>query len=158
VFHAAFWAGLRIDERHAHAYWIPRYGVGPRGVTGLDAAVDEDTKLDFRFTNTTGAPIVAVAQVDGTRVLFRLLGTRPGWDIATSGPTITNQVRADSTTVRQEEPTLAAGRTIAIEEARDGFDVLLGRTVTKGGQEIDRLDVRSKYVPSRNVLLVGTRR
>jgi vancomycin resistance protein YoaR len=158
LFHGAFWAGLPVVERNHHLYWIPKYGLPPRGMTGLDATVDEDAGLDFRFANTTGAPLLIQSTTDGTRIIFRLRGTRPGWEVTTSGPALSNFTRHDTAMVRQEDATLAAGRAIQIEEARDGFDALIVRTVVKGGGPVDRLEVRSSYAPSRNVVLVGTRR
>ncbi len=158
LFHSVFWSGLPVDERHPHPYWIPRYGSPPRGVTGLDTTVDEDSDLDFQFRNTTAAPILIQATTDGAKVNFALIGTKPGWDIVAANPVITNVVKPDTAQVRQDDPTLAMGRTIQVEEARDGFDALVSRTVSKGGAVIDRLNVKSHYEPSRNVTLVGTRR
>jgi vancomycin resistance protein YoaR len=158
LFHAAFWAGLQIDERHEHPYWIPKYGVPPKGMTGLDTTVDEDSGLDFRFKNTTNAPLLIQASTDGNRVTFQLHGTKPGWEVTTTGPSLSSFVKADPTFVRQEDATLAAGRALQVEEARDGFDSLVTRKVTKAGTVLDELEVRSHYAPSRNVILVGTRR
>ena len=46
IFQAAFWAGLQIDERYTHPYWIQAYGEPPRGMEGLDAMVNiEDYRL-----------------------------------------------------------------------------------------------------------------
>jgi vancomycin resistance protein YoaR len=158
LFHAAFWAGLPIEERHEHPYWIPKYGMPPRGMPGLDATVDEDTGLDFRFKNATAGPMLVQASTDGQRVTFQLFGVKSGWEVTTAGPSLTNFVKADHAFVRQEDATLAAGRAIQVEEARDGFDALVTRRVFKAGALIDELELRSHYAPSRNVVLVGTRR
>ena len=158
LFHAAFWAGLPIVERHEHPYWIPRYGMAPSGLTGLDTTVDEDSGLDFQFKNTTAGPLLIRAATDGAKVSFQLLGVKPDWKVEASQPSLTNFVKTDATFQRQEDPTLEAGRAIQIEEARDGFDALVARTVTRGGAVLDRLDVRSHYEPSHNVVLVGTRK
>src|SRR5439155_19812888 len=118
----------------------------------------EDSGLDFRFRNTTGAPILVQATTDGNRVLFQLHGARTGWEVQTSGPSLSSFVRADQAFVRQEDSTLAAGRALQGEEARDGFAAVVTRTVRKGGTVIDDLRLESHYAPSRNVVLVGTRR
>jgi hypothetical protein len=47
---------------------------------------------------------------------------------------------------------------MAREEARDGFEAVVARTVSLGGRVIDELRLESRYAPSRNVVLVGTRR
>src|SRR5262249_12892928 len=63
LFHAIFRAGLPIEERHWHLYWIPRYGVAPSGVTGLDATVD-DPGVDLKFVNTTGNWLAIQTRLD----------------------------------------------------------------------------------------------
>jgi len=158
LFQAAFWAGLPIVERHEHPYWIPRYGVPPRGLTGLDTTVDEDSGLDFQFKNTTGGPLLVHATTDGSKVTFQLLGTRPDWQVTVGQPVLSAFVKTDPTYQRQEDPTLEAGRAIQVEEARDGFDAVVTRTVTRGGQLLERLEVKSHYAPSHNVVLVGAKR
>lgn len=157
IFHAAFWAGLPIEERHPHSYWIPRYGQPPRGLTGLDAAVDEDAGLDLAFRNTTEHAILVHATTDGDRVRFALLGTRPNWQVTVQRPRITGTTRADPTVIRQADSTMAAGRVLQVEEARDGFDVSIQRVVSRDGQPVRRDTVGSRYAPSHNVLLIGTR-
>lgn len=158
LFHSVFWTGLPIGERHSHPYWIPKYGTPPKGMTGLDATVDEDSGLDFQFTNTTEAPLLIQSSTDGSRVTFQIRGARPSWTVSSSGPSLSNFVKADPTFVRQEDPSIPVGRALQIEEARDGFDAIVTRTVTRGDAVIDRLDVKSHYAPSRNVVLVGSRR
>ena len=31
LFQSVFWSGYQITERNWHSYWIPRYGLAPRG-------------------------------------------------------------------------------------------------------------------------------
>jgi vancomycin resistance protein YoaR len=158
LFHAAFWAGLPIVERHEHPYWIPKYGLPPRGLTGLDTTVDEESGLDFQFKNTTGAPLLVHATTDGGKVAFILEGVKPGWTVQAGQAVVSNLVKTDPTFQRQEDSTLEAGRAIQVEEARDGFDALVVRQVAKAGTLIDRLEVKSHYAPSHNVILVGTKK
>jgi vancomycin resistance protein YoaR len=158
LFHSAFWAGLPIIERHEHPYWIPKYGVPPRGLTGLDTTVDEDSRLDFQFKNTTGGPLLIRAATDGNRVTFQLLGVKPDWKVEVSQPVLSNFVKTDPTFQRQEDPSLEAGRAVQVEEARDGFDAVVTRIVTRGGAVLERVEVKSHYAPSHNVVLVGTRK
>ena len=57
MFNAAARAGLQINERHAHFYYIDRYPVG------LDATVysNGSTTWNLRWTNDTPYPIVIKA-------------------------------------------------------------------------------------------------
>ena len=157
LFHAAFWGGFPIVERNWHLYWIPLYGQPPSGITGLDATVDTDYGLDFKFKNTTNDWIAIVAKADGQWVRFEIWGTKPGWRVEVDDPVVTNVVKADPTPVYRESPDLAPGQQVVIEQARDGFDVEIRRRVFQGDQLIDDLVLRSHYMPSSNVTLVGPR-
>src|SRR5205814_5818777 len=117
-----------------------------------------DSGLDFQFKNTSSGALLVRATTDGNKVTFQLLGAKPDWQVAVGQPVLSAFVKTDLAFQRQEDPTLDAGRAIQVEEARDGFDALVTRTVSKGAQMIDKLEVRSHYNPSHNVVLVGTKR
>lgn len=153
LFQAFFWAGYRLEERHWHLYWIPAYT--SRGVVGLDATVDEDAGLDLQFINTTPDAVLIQAFADDSTVTFRLYGHRPHWTVEVAEPQVTNRVPPDPQPVVEEDPTLPAGRRVAVETAREGFDVTIVRTVTEGS-DVRTLTLKSTYRPSRNVTLVGT--
>lgn len=155
LFHAAFWGGFPIIERNWHLYWIPLYGQPPSGLIGLDATVDTDYGLDFRFKNTTSDWIAIVAWADGSWVHFEIWGTKPNWRVEVDDPVVTNVVKADPTPEVRESPNLAPGEELVIERARDGFTVTIRRRVYAGDQLIDDLTLRSTYQPSRNVTMVG---
>ncbi len=155
LFHPVFHAGYQIEERHWHLYWIPAYGQPPLGMQGLDATVDEDAGLDFQFINPTSDYLLIQSRVEGTTLIFGLYGTKPDWTVKVEGPVITNVVPTNRETVYQPEPTMPAGRTLQVEGAQDGFDATITRTVTMGN-DVRQLRLRSKYIPSRNVVLNGT--
>jgi vancomycin resistance protein YoaR len=152
LFQAFFWTGYRLEERHWHLYWIPAYT--SRGVVGLDATVDEDSDLDLQFVNTTAQAVLIQSSVSADSVTFRLYGTKPAWSVDVAAPEIANRVPPDPRPVVEEDPTLAAGRRVTVEAAREGFDVTILRTVISGG-DIRTLRLKSVYRPSRNVTLVG---
>jgi len=155
LYHAAFWAGLKIEERYPHLYWIPRYGQPPGGLKGLDATVD-DPYVDLKFRNNTGNWIAIQGYTSGSNVYFSIYGTNPGWKVTAEEPIITNVVQPDTATVEEEDPSMPPGKTLWIEQAEPGFDSTIIRHVTdKDGNEIDRYVVTSHYRPSRNVLLVS---
>jgi len=155
LFHAAFWGGFPIVERNWHLYWIPLYGQPPSGLIGLDATVDTDYGLDFKFRNTTDDWIAIVAWADGSWVHFEIWGTKPNWRVEVDEPIVTDVVKADPTPVFRESPDLAPGEQIVIERARDGFTVTIRRRVYEGDRLVDDLTLRSTYMPSQNVTLVG---
>ncbi len=154
LFHPVFHAGYAIEERHYHLYWIQSYGQPPLGMKGLDATVDEASGLDFRFVNNTPNHLLIQSRVEGTTLIFGLYGTKPSWDVTIVGPMITNVVPTDPAPRRENEPTMPEGRTLQVESAQDGFDVVVNRTVTANG-EVRMLPLRSHYVPAHNVVLYG---
>jgi vancomycin resistance protein YoaR len=155
LFHAAFWGGFPIVERNWHLYWIPLYGQPPSGILGLDATVDTDHGLDFKFRNSTSDWIAIVAWADGEWVRFEIWGTKPGWRVEVDEPVVSNVVTADPTPITRESLDLAPGQEVVVEQARDGFDVQIRRRVYQGDHLVDELVLRSRYLPSSNVTLVG---
>jgi vancomycin resistance protein YoaR len=129
VFNAAARAGLQLDERHAHFYYVDRYPLG------LDATVYSNgvRVWDMRFTNDTTFPIVIKSWISGssvTRAINVQLWSLPnGRSVKWSTPVITDKVEPTDTTrytaslykgqaqYRQEYPT-------------EGFKAYLTRTVT----------------------------
>ena len=156
LFHAVFWAGYPIAERHNHSYWIAKYGAPPRGLKGLDATVDDLSGLDFKFRNPTDNWIGIEATARNGVLKFALRGVKPAWKVAVGQPKVTNLVPTDERLVRQPDPKMPVGQTLQVEVAQNGFDASISRTVTLNGQVVDQWTARAHYLPSRNVLLYGT--
>jgi vancomycin resistance protein YoaR len=156
LFQPVFWAGYQLEERYWHLYWIPSYT--SRTFVGLDATVDSDAGLDLKWINPTADYVLIQASADAEKVTFRLYGRKPAWTVQVDEPLISNRVVADPTPEVQAEPSLAWGRVLAVESARDGFEVLLRRKVTPtDGNAPRELLLKSTYAPARTVTLVGTR-
>jgi hypothetical protein len=156
VFQAAFWAGLPFVERHHHLYWIPRYGQPPSGRTGMDATVD-DPGVDLKFRNTTDDWIRLDGWTDGKNVGFTIVGVDPGWEVELIKPKIFEVVKTNPEHIRQDDPTMPAGKEVWVEHAEDGFKVTVGRLITMKGKTLDELTYTNRYLPARNVTLVGTK-
>jgi vancomycin resistance protein YoaR len=154
LFHSVFWSGYQIEERNYHLYWISGYA--SRGVEGIDATVDEEAGLDFRFINNSDNYLLIQSWVEGGRVVFGLYGTKPNWQVKVQPGERTDVQKASQDQVVEEEPTLPAGQRLAVEGAMDGFKVVNVRTVTNGSEEPRILRLSSNYRSSRNVVLVGT--
>jgi vancomycin resistance protein YoaR len=154
LFQPVFWSGYQIEERHWHLYWIPNYS--SNGVVGLDATVDEEVGLDFQFLNNSSSFLLIQARTDSSSVTFELYGTKPRWQVSVDGPKITDQQPADPAPVTEREPSLPEGQRYQVESAREGFTASFVRTVTAADGPPRVLRLESKYVPSRNVTLVGT--
>lgn len=157
LFQAVFYAGLPIEERHPHFYWIPRYGRSALGLKGLDTTVDEAYGVDFRFRNSTDNWLAIQTGADDANIYFAIMGTDPGWTVEIDDPIITDIVPADPKPVEEIEPSFPPEKRVQVEVAQDGFTSVINRRVLKGNQVIDETSVSSRYVPARNAFLVGPR-
>jgi vancomycin resistance protein YoaR len=161
MFNAASRAGLKINERHAHFYYINRYP------SGLDATVYSNgvTMWDLKWTNDTPYPIVIRGYTSGrstARVTFEL------WSLPTNrtvlfngqpaakfkGGNQANTVKAGDITVYVS--TLAPGQKYRAEYPTDGFDTSVTRSVTDAtGATIWRDTWNSHYRKVDGILQVG---
>ena len=155
LFQPVFWSGFQLEQRFWHMYWIPAYT--SRGVVGLDVTVDSDAGLDFKWTNTTSNNILIQSDSDDSNVYFGLYGKKPPWKVQVDDTIITNRIPPDPKPLAEEEPTLAWGRTLLVETARDGFDAEVVRHVIPAdGGKPRELDLKSSYQPARTITLVGS--
>src|SRR5450759_3104365 len=128
VFNAAATAGLQIDERHPHYYYITRYPVG------RDATVLSDglTTWDLKWTNDTPYPIVIRAYTtygSASTITIQL------WSMSqTRTVTWTGGGKANIVTAHNNPPeyvsTLKPGQQNVSEYATNGFDTGVTRVVT----------------------------
>lgn len=85
LFRAAFNSGLKITERHPHAYPV-RYYNPP----GFDATVYPPSP-DLKFVNDTPNNILLQSKIENTKLIFEIYGTNDGRDVKMKGPTITQK-------------------------------------------------------------------
>jgi vancomycin resistance protein YoaR len=137
VFQAVAVAGLQVNERHAHFYWINRYALKAQGMTiqGLDATVysNGNTTWDMRWTNDTDYPIVIRSWTAGSRsqgsIHVELWSMPNGRKTLFSKPSITDPVKAGDGT--QYVKALPGGaKTYRKEYPTNGFNAFVSRTVT----------------------------
>ena len=102
LFQPVFWAGYQLEERWWHLYWIPSYT--SRDVVGLDATVDEDSGLDFKWINPTSDYVLIQASTSADKVTFALYGHKPPWKVQVEPPVISGRVAPDPTPDVQAEP------------------------------------------------------
>lgn len=154
AFQAAFWAGMPIETRSWHLYWIPRYGNGSGGLTGLDATVDPDSGLDFEFHNPTDNWLAISAWANGQNLTIEVWGVHQGWSVEVADPVITNVVEANTDIVRRADYSLNPGQEVWVEHAEDGFSASIHRVVKDAeGNVIDDTVFNSYYEPARNMVL-----
>ncbi len=148
MFNAAARAGLEIDERHAHFYYINRYPVG------LDATVYSNgtTTWNLRWTNDTPYPIVIRAFVTGgstKKNIWVQLWSLPNGRVTTFSPTNpveTNVVKATDTTEYVSALPPGEKSPYRFEYPTNGFNTVVTRTVKDSTGAIIHSDTwYSKY-------------
>ena len=153
MFNAAARAGLQIDERHAHYYYIDRYPVG------LDATVYSDgyTTWDLRWTNDTPNPILIRASTTyGAKSTLTIeLWSLPLDRKVTFSPQFkANVIRAGDSTVYVTK--LPPGQQYRAEFPTAGFDTSRTRTVTDPtGKVIHQETWYSHYHKVDGILEIG---
>ena len=98
LFRAAVNSGLKITERHPHAYPVRYYNP-----VGFDATVYPPSP-DLKFINDTPAYILLQTKIQGTKLTFEIYGTSDGREVKIKGPTIiqSNPDGSLKTTLAQE--------------------------------------------------------
>lgn len=161
---------MAIEERNWHLYWPVHYGppYTATGMQGLDATVDDQSTLDFRFRNLTGRWVAIKAITMNGLVQIGVYGIDPGWQVQIEAPAISNVVKADPKRVEERTHDIPPGQTLQVEEATDGFTAAIHRRVVnrqtgavvtftdeQGQQQSLDTTFKSNYLPSRNVFQVG---
>lgn len=85
LFRAAVLSGLKITERHPHAYPVRYYD--PQG---FDATVYIPSP-DLRFVNNTTGYILIQSRIEGKKLYFDVFGKDEGKEVKIIGPTITEK-------------------------------------------------------------------
>jgi len=128
MFDAAATAGLQIDERHAHEYYIYRYPIG-RDATVYSNGV---TTYDLKWTNDTPYPIVIRAwTTPGSKstITIQLWSWPLNRTVAWTGGGKANVVTAHNNPPEYVS-TLKPGQQNVAEYATNGFDTGVTRVVT----------------------------
>ena len=153
MFNAAARAGLQIDERHAHFYYIDRYPVG------LDATVYSNgfQVWDLKWTNDTANPILIRAwATKGARskITIQLLSLPLDRKVTFSPEFKANVVRAGDH--KQYVTTLKPGQQNRTEYPTAGFSTSRTRTVTDSTGKVIHTDTWfSRYVKVDGILQIG---
>ena len=156
IFRAAFWSGLPIVERWAHAYRVSYYEQGNKPL-GLEATIFTPS-VDLKFKNDTGKAILVQTSVNpaNSSLTVRFYGTKPDRQVALEGPTISNR-QPPGPPVYQDDPSLPPGQQKQVEWPREGMDIKYSRVIKQGGQVVSRDNFVSEYIPTQATFKVGKR-
>jgi vancomycin resistance protein YoaR len=124
LFRAALNAGLPIVERTNHSLRISYY----EPPVGLDATIYEP-KPDLRFTNNYSTPLLIQTEVKGTKLYFRMYGTKDGRSVDLPTPKVFNKVGIPATKYIEVD-TLKPGEMKCQKPGHPGADAIATYTVT----------------------------
>ncbi|MGH2462681.1 MAG: VanW family protein [Candidatus Limnocylindria bacterium] len=152
MFNTALRAGLQMDSRMNHYYYIDRY---PMGLDATVFATDYFSQT-MSFTNDTGGPLIIRSFTGHGMVRFDLWGLPTNRVVSFTNPVITNRTYAVETV--EYTSSLPAGTSQRVEYMHHGFDVTVTRIVTDTttGQRIHEDTYFSSYKTVNGVTLVGT--
>ncbi len=153
TFRAAFFAGLPIVERNAHAYRVSWYEEMGEPV-GFDAAVYQPG-VDMKFENNTDFWMYLEAQVINGKLYVRLYGTKtPGQtvDLVSAGiskvtPPLPDRIEVDKS--------LLPGQKKQVDYARKGLTTNITRVVKVNGTEVKRDEFPTRFQSWPNIIKVG---
>ncbi|WP_328296982.1 VanW family protein [Streptomyces sp. NBC_00435] len=136
VFNAMFFAGVKPVEYGAHSFYIERYPEGREATVAWGS-------LDLRFTNDSGKALYVQAEATDTSITITFLGTKRYDEIrAAKGP---------RTNVKPPATRTDTGPKCEPQSPLEGFDVAVDRVFVKGGQEVKRETMKTRYTPRDSV-------
>ena len=127
LFEAVYYAGLEVNERHNHDFYISHYPVG------LDATVAWPD-LDFRFTNNTGHPVLIRATADASTMIVNLYSAPTNRTVETTTSDTYERKKAEKRFLIDKFA--APGSVKIYTDGQDGFAVDVQRVVKQDGDVI----------------------
>lgn len=157
VFRAAFYGGYEVLERWPHAYVIDRYTLD--APLGLDTTV-YDPGVDFKFRNGGTSYLLVQAGVDQAKGVLTVsfYGTNPGWTVSVEGPVMENETPYGPRLPDVADSSLPEGTRILAQPAKNGITSTLKLTVKQGSKVLRTDTFRSRYRPSQEQWIVGTKK
>jgi vancomycin resistance protein YoaR len=146
IFNAAFEAGLPVNERHNHSWYISHYPMG-RDATVSWGGPDLVFKNDLKH-----AILIDVSYTDATFTVT-FYGTKQGRKVTstTSSPTNYTQPKMQYAI----DPTASPGSKTVVAGGGPGFDVNVHRKVYEHGKLIREDDFFTRYTPQNPTTVYG---
>ena len=145
LFNAGHFAGFSDVEHHPHSFFIDRYPPGREATVAWGS-------WDLRFGNNTPYGAVIQAYINPSSpgssgsVTVRIWGS-PYWEV-------------DSQTGNRFNPTpyqrqVVSGEGCVPSSGSNGFDIVVTRTLSRGGAVQDREEIFTRYQPTPEVVCTG---
>ncbi len=147
LFNAVLLSNLKIVDRSHHAFpvhYVP---------AGRDATV-VDGDMDFKFQNSTDAPVYIYGKGRNGSLNFRIYGKKtPGREVSL---VLGKRSESGFGTETEHDSSLPAGHTEVKAPGHPRIDVTWYRVVKENGQEVKREPISTHYRAIPSVVLVGT--
>jgi len=148
VFNAAWEAGIKIGERHAHALYISRYP------DGRDATVNYPD-VDLKLVNDTPRWLVIKASYDESGILVRLLGAGPERRVESIAGEL--KVTGQPKTEREPDPKLYEGQRVVEFAGQPSREIRVERVIYQDGKVLRRESWYTHYSYEARIVRVGTK-
>lgn len=151
LYNAVLKAELEVTERYNHSM-IVNY-VDP----SADAAIAESAGKDFKFINTTDAPVYIEGIIKDKQITFNIYGQ----ESRNAGRKVTYvseviEVINPTTDIITADPGHAIGYVVVNQSAHIGYKAKLWKIVTENGKEVERSQVNySSYKMTPRYATVG---
>lgn len=147
LFNAVLLSNLKIVDRSHHAFpvhYVP---------AGRDATV-VDGDIDFKFMNSTDAPVYIYSKGRNGSLNFRIYGKKtPGREVSL---VLGKRSESGFGTETEHDSGLPSGHTEVKVPGHPRIDVLWYRVVKENGQEVKRDPISTHYRAIPSVVIVGT--
>jgi vancomycin resistance protein YoaR len=148
LYNAVLLANLQIVQRSHHS--LPIHYAPP----GQDATVAYGA-IDFRFRNTTGAPLLILTRTERRRLTVQLLGHGPAPVVRIERSGITALPMPPARL--KPDPTLPKGQKVLVEKGKPGVAVTVTRVVGDGPDATRETLSRDRYLGEAPVYRLGTK-
>lgn len=149
LYNAVLLANLDIVERSNHGLAI---GYVP---LGFDATV-VDGQLDFKFKNSLQHAILIFSRVTNDELFFYILGDAKDAPPPIELDYVVHKVY-EPMEIKQQDPTLEAGKEVIEDSPQRGFRVSSYRIRTIAGKQERQLLATDDYDPVNRIIKVGTK-
>jgi vancomycin resistance protein YoaR len=148
VFNAAWEAGIKFAERHAHALYISRYP------DGRDATVNYPD-VDLKLVNDTPRWIVIEGSYDESGILVRLLGAGPERRVES----IPGKLKATGPpkVERKPDPNLYVGDKVLEYAGQPSREITVERIIYQDGKVLRHETWYTHYLYEAKIVRVGTK-
>ncbi len=146
MYNAAYFGGYDIVDHKAHSYYISRYP------EGREATLNFPT-VDLKVANTSPHGILVKTSYSDTSITVTFYGKK--WvEVSTTTGSRSNLQTGE--TQYQENDSLPRGQEVVVQEAGQGFDVVVTRTLRFPDGQIETEEEFTRYLPQPRIVARNT--